>query len=96
MAAQFTWSIILVFAGNLSCDIERDGTVRIKGVATIDAGILKDSPRVFHMCGQQLCPPGPFTVSSQLPGGQLTLDSSPPFPERSSVMKYSVPTLSSN
>ncbi|KAJ6999036.1 hypothetical protein NC653_015004 [Populus alba x Populus x berolinensis] len=63
---------------NLSCDIERDGTVRKKGVAAIDAGILRDSPRVFHMCGQQLCPPGPFTVSFQLPGGQLTLDSSPP------------------
>lgn len=40
-------------AGNLSCDIERDGTVHIKGVATIDSGILKDSPRVFHTSVQQ-------------------------------------------
>ncbi|KAJ6930866.1 hypothetical protein NC652_014398 [Populus alba x Populus x berolinensis] len=43
-----------------SCDIERDGTVRKKGVAAIDAGILRDSPRVFHMCGQQTLPSGAF------------------------------------
>ncbi|KAL9358295.1 hypothetical protein Peur_051548 [Populus x canadensis] len=52
-------------AGNLSCDIERDGTVHIKGVATIDSGILKDSPRVFHTSVQQHAPRGhsPFLLN---------------------------------
>ncbi|KAF9683274.1 hypothetical protein SADUNF_Sadunf05G0195900 [Salix dunnii] len=56
------------FLRNLSCDLECDGTVHIEGVATIEARILKDSSRVFHMSVQQLWPPGPFNISFKLPG----------------------------
>ncbi|KAJ7012644.1 increased DNA methylation 3-like [Populus alba x Populus x berolinensis] len=53
---------------NLKCDIQHNGTVHIKGVVTVDAGMLKDSSSVFQMRVQQLCPPGPFTISFKLPG----------------------------
>ena len=58
----------LFFPGNLKCDIQHNGTVHIKGVVTVDAGMLKDSSSVFQMRVQQLCPPGPFTISFKLPG----------------------------
>ncbi|KAL5780907.1 hypothetical protein ACOSQ2_011644 [Xanthoceras sorbifolium] len=52
---------------SLSCDIERDGKVQIHGVVA-DSGILENSSSVYQMSVQQLCPPGPFTVSFSLPG----------------------------
>ncbi|KAK7412075.1 hypothetical protein VNO78_03522 [Psophocarpus tetragonolobus] len=50
-----------------SCDIESDGRVHIRGVLTGGRTITKQS-RVFQMKIQQLCSPGPFTLSFSLPG----------------------------
>lgn len=58
---------MLVLTDNLKCEIERDGKVCIKGVIA-EAGVVKDSSSVFRMKVQQLCPPGPFTISFNLPG----------------------------
>ncbi|KAJ8762150.1 hypothetical protein K2173_007303 [Erythroxylum novogranatense] len=52
----------------LSCDVKVDGTVNIKGQVVHDGGILKNSSREFQMKVQQLCPPGPFSISFKLPG----------------------------
>ncbi|KAK6939120.1 hypothetical protein RJ641_032628, partial [Dillenia turbinata] len=52
----------------LRCEIECDGKVHIEGVITKSGGILRDSSKVYEMKVQQLCPPGPFTVSFNLPG----------------------------
>ncbi|XP_062097821.1 increased DNA methylation 3 [Humulus lupulus] len=51
----------------IKCEIQRDGRVHIEGVMN-DVGLLKDSSTVYHMKVQQLCPPGPFTISFSLPG----------------------------
>ncbi|KAF9686578.1 hypothetical protein SADUNF_Sadunf02G0003700 [Salix dunnii] len=50
-----------------SCEIESDGKVHIQG-STRGGVIIKKRSRVFHMKFQQMCPPGPFTVSFNLPG----------------------------
>ncbi|XP_045801420.1 increased DNA methylation 3 isoform X1 [Trifolium pratense] len=50
-----------------SCDIESDGKVEIKGLLSGGRTIEKQS-RIFQMKTQQLCSPGPFTVSFSLPG----------------------------
>ncbi|KAL5778413.1 hypothetical protein ACOSP7_011339 [Xanthoceras sorbifolium] len=51
-----------------SCEIESDGKVHIQGSTSGGKTIRKRSRRVFRMKFQQLCPPGPFTVSFSLPG----------------------------
>ncbi|RAL45058.1 unnamed protein product [Cuscuta campestris] len=53
--------------GNLKCDIQRDGKVHIEGVVT-ESRLLRDSPTVYQVNVQELCPPGPFTLSFSLPG----------------------------
>ncbi|XP_058773798.1 increased DNA methylation 3 [Vicia villosa] len=50
-----------------SCDIESDGKVEIRGMLSGGRTIEKQS-RIFQMKTQQLCSPGPFTVSFNLPG----------------------------
>ncbi|WJX73406.1 hypothetical protein P8452_57193 [Trifolium repens] len=50
-----------------SCDIESDGKVEIKGLLSGGRTIEKQS-RIFQMKTQQLCSPGPFTLSFSLPG----------------------------
>ncbi|KAJ6336628.1 hypothetical protein OIU76_006494 [Salix suchowensis] len=50
-----------------SCEIESEGKVHIQG-STSGGEIIKKRSRVFHMKFQQMCPPGPFTVSFNLPG----------------------------
>uniref|UniRef100_A0A2P2QM96 SHSP domain-containing protein n=1 Tax=Rhizophora mucronata TaxID=61149 RepID=A0A2P2QM96_RHIMU len=52
----------------LSCEIKLDGSVNIKGEVIYGGAILKNSSGVFEMKVQQLCPPGPFTLSFKLPG----------------------------
>ncbi|XP_010528867.1 PREDICTED: alpha-crystallin domain-containing protein 22.3 [Tarenaya hassleriana] len=53
---------------DFSCDIEPDGKILIKGVTmTGEKTVCRDS-QVFKMLTQNLCPPGHFTVSFQLPG----------------------------
>ena len=59
--------IIFVLPGEFSCEIESDGKVHIQG-STSGGEIIKKRSRVFHMKFQQMCPPGPFTVSFNLPG----------------------------
>ncbi|XP_024632160.1 increased DNA methylation 3 [Medicago truncatula] len=50
-----------------SCDIESDGKVEIRGLLSGIRTIATQS-RVFQMKTQQLCSPGPFTISFSLPG----------------------------
>jgi hypothetical protein len=51
-----------------SCEVESDGKVLIRGTTTTgEQRVIKNS-RTFYMKTQSLCPPGPFTVSFQLPG----------------------------
>lgn len=51
-----------------SCEVESDGTVVIRGIITTGEQKVIKKSRTFHMKTQSLCPPGPFTVSFQLPG----------------------------
>ncbi|XP_062108222.1 increased DNA methylation 2-like isoform X2 [Humulus lupulus] len=52
---------------NFSCEIESDGKVHVRG--TMSGGkSIKKPLRIFEMKFQQLCPPGPFTLSFSLPG----------------------------
>ncbi|XP_024027631.1 alpha-crystallin domain-containing protein 22.3 isoform X1 [Morus notabilis] len=51
-----------------SCDIEPDGKVLIKGVTTTGEQIVCKNSQIFHMLTRNLCPPGHFSISFQLPG----------------------------
>ncbi|XP_031123328.1 increased DNA methylation 3-like [Ipomoea triloba] len=53
--------------GNLKCEIQRDGKVQIEGVVS-ESQLLKNASEVYQVNVQELCPPGPFTVSFSLPG----------------------------
>ncbi|KAL5780909.1 hypothetical protein ACOSQ2_011646 [Xanthoceras sorbifolium] len=53
--------------GQFSCEIESDGKLHIQG-STPGEKTIRKCLRVFLMKFQQLCPPGPFTVSFSLPG----------------------------
>ncbi|XAR60376.1 hypothetical protein NMG60_11033722 [Bertholletia excelsa] len=53
---------------NLSCDIQRDGSVCISGVVKEGGRLIKDSLAEYEMKLQELCLPGPFTISFNLPG----------------------------
>ncbi|KAK3002467.1 hypothetical protein RJ639_022107 [Escallonia herrerae] len=53
--------------GNLKCDVQIDGRVYIAGKIT-GSEVLKNSSTVYDMKVQQLCPPGPFSISFNLPG----------------------------
>ncbi|XVE62981.1 hypothetical protein DITRI_Ditri06bG0163000 [Diplodiscus trichospermus] len=53
---------------DFNCDIEPDGKVLIKGITTTGEKIVCKHFQVFQMLTQNLCPPGHFTVSFQLPG----------------------------
>ncbi|KAK7331633.1 hypothetical protein VNO80_28370 [Phaseolus coccineus] len=50
-----------------NCDVETNGRVLISGVVNGGRTIKKQS-RVFQMKLRKLCPPGPFTLSFNLPG----------------------------
>ncbi|CAN4121297.1 unnamed protein product [Withania somnifera] len=52
---------------NIKCDIQREGRVRMEGLIT-ESESLKNSSKGYQMKVQQLSPPGPFTVSFNLPG----------------------------
>ncbi|XVF06129.1 hypothetical protein REPUB_Repub06bG0021100 [Reevesia pubescens] len=53
---------------DFNCDIEPDGTVLIKGISTTGEKLVCRDFQIFHMLTQNLPPPGPFTISFQLPG----------------------------
>lgn len=59
--------MLFMVAGKFSCEIESAGNVHVRGLTTGGKTIRKPS-RVFEMKFQQLCPPGPFTLSFTLPG----------------------------
>lgn len=51
-----------------SCDIKPDGNILIKGVTTTGEKIVCRNFQIFKMQTQNLCPPGHFSISFQLPG----------------------------
>lgn len=84
-----------MFAGDLSCEIERDGKVHLQGVIT-GGELAKKNPKTeYHMNVAQLSPPGPFTISFKLPGPVDPRLFSPTFRSdgilEGVVMKYRAP-----
>lgn len=55
-------------ADSFSCDMEPDGKVKIKGVTTTGENIVCKNSQVFRMQSKNLCPPGHFSITFQLPG----------------------------
>ncbi|XP_030960479.1 increased DNA methylation 2-like [Quercus lobata] len=51
-----------------SCEVEIDGKVLIQGVTTTGEKTVYRYSQVFEMQTQNLCPPGHFSISFQLPG----------------------------
>nr|XP_027107652.1 increased DNA methylation 2-like isoform X1 [Coffea arabica] len=51
-----------------SCEVENDGKVLIKGVATTGEKTVHKYSQVFEMQSQNLCPSGNFSISFNLPG----------------------------
>lgn len=51
-----------------SCEVEIDGKVLIRGVTTTGEKTVYRYSQVFDMQTQNLCPPGHFSISFQLPG----------------------------
>ncbi|XP_039059088.1 alpha-crystallin domain-containing protein 22.3-like [Hibiscus syriacus] len=52
---------------DFSCDIDADGKVLIKGISTTGEKVVQRGSLTFTMVTQNLCPPGEFTVSFELP-----------------------------
>lgn len=57
-----------VIAGLFRCNIKPDGNVFIKGVSTTGEETVYRNSQLFKMKSQNLCPPGPFSISFELPG----------------------------
>ena len=55
-------------AEDFNCDVEPDGKIVIKGVTTTGEKIVCKNSQIFQMQTQNLCPPGHFSISFQLPG----------------------------
>ncbi|KAK6139366.1 hypothetical protein DH2020_026874 [Rehmannia glutinosa] len=53
---------------DFSCEVESDGTVIIKGMTVTGERIVEKYSQAFEMQSQNLCPPGPFSISFKLPG----------------------------
>ncbi|KAL0364781.1 UNVERIFIED_CONTAM: Alpha-crystallin domain-containing protein 22.3 [Sesamum angustifolium] len=53
---------------DFSCEVESDGTVIIKGVTVTGEITVEKYSQAFVMQSQNLCPPGPFSISFKLPG----------------------------
>ncbi|XP_006302788.2 alpha-crystallin domain-containing protein 22.3 [Capsella rubella] len=53
---------------DFSCEIEPDGKILIKGTTTTGERTICKHNQIFKMLTQNLCPPGHFTISFQLPG----------------------------
>ncbi|OMO99124.1 hypothetical protein COLO4_13501 [Corchorus olitorius] len=51
-----------------SCEVEDDGKVLIRGVTTTGEKTVYRFSQTFEMLSQNLCPPGHFSISFQLPG----------------------------
>ena len=59
--------MFIIKTGRLKCNIKMTGRVDIEGVIT-ESKSIEASSKPFKMIVQQICPPGPFTVSFNLPG----------------------------
>lgn len=55
-------------AGDFSCEVDTDGKVLIHGVTTTGEKTVSRYSQVFEMQTHNLCPPGHFSISFQLPG----------------------------
>ncbi|KAK4273488.1 hypothetical protein QN277_021874 [Acacia crassicarpa] len=53
---------------DFSCEVDTDGKVLIRGVTTTGEKTVCRYSQVFEMQSQNLCPPGHFSISFQLPG----------------------------
>ncbi|PHU06588.1 Alpha-crystallin domain-containing protein 22.3 [Capsicum chinense] len=53
----------------ISCEVRPDGRILIKGESATGESMVCKHSMVFKMQTQNLCPPGEFTVSIQLPDG---------------------------
>lgn len=62
------WYDFSLAAGEFSCEVEIDGKVLIQGVTTTGEKTVYRYSQVFEMQTQNLCPPGHFSISFQLPG----------------------------
>ncbi|KAG7587256.1 HSP20-like chaperone [Arabidopsis thaliana x Arabidopsis arenosa] len=51
----------------IKCEIQREGRVCIQGVVP-EIAIPSDTGCLYRMQVQQLCPPGPFSITFNLPG----------------------------
>ncbi|XP_050224902.1 alpha-crystallin domain-containing protein 22.3 [Mercurialis annua] len=51
-----------------SCDIEPDGKIHIRGVTTTGEKIVCKNSQIFKMQSRNLCLPGHFSITFQLPG----------------------------
>ena len=60
--------MLLLTAGEFSCEVENDGKVLIKGVTMTGESTVYRHSQVFEMQTQNLCPPGHFSISFKLPG----------------------------
>lgn len=55
-------------AGDFSCEVENNGRVSIKGITTDGERVVYRHSHAFEMQSQNLCPPGHFNISFNLPG----------------------------
>lgn len=55
-------------AGDFSCEVDTEGKVLIRGVTTTGEKTVCRYSQVFEMQTQNLCPPGHFSISFELPG----------------------------
>lgn len=59
---------VFLAVGEFTCQVEPNGKVFIKGVTTTGEKTVYKYNQLFIMQSQNLCPPGDFTISFELPG----------------------------
>lgn len=64
---EFTM-MLNVNAEEFSCNIDSEGKIIINGVTTTGEKIVCKHSQIFHMQTRNLCTPGRFSISIQLPG----------------------------
>lgn len=83
-----------VIVGDIKCGIRDDGRVKIEA-EVVGSSVLKGQSVVFEVKVQELCPPGRFSVSFNLPGPVDPRLASLNFKEDGilevTVMKYRIP-----
>ncbi|XP_059648545.1 alpha-crystallin domain-containing protein 22.3 [Cornus florida] len=50
------------------CEVDPNGKVVVEGISSTGERIVRRGSQIFEMLTQNLCPPGYFSVSFQLPG----------------------------